>query len=138
MSHPLWKYLQQTITPKPEELGAEIFREGSSPPTCHVSNVMCHVSRVTSHVSHVTCHKSIFFLFFLLFFDKVVKLVCVGSVIKGATPSSFHNSPLLEITAILLFLDQNWNIAVCTAIFLSSQNRQIFVKEIIWMFWSNG
>ena len=45
-----------------------------------MSCVKCHMSRVMvmCHMSRVTCH--IFF--------KVVKLVCGGSVINGATPSS--------------------------------------------------
>ena len=58
--------------------------------TCHISCVTCHVSRVTCHMSCVTCH---FFCFFL--FDKVVKLVVGGSVINGATPSSFNEGRVL-------------------------------------------
>ena len=46
----------------------------------------CHKSGVTCHVSCVTC--KIFFYF--LFFYKTVKLVRGGSVINGATPSSFE------------------------------------------------
>ena len=56
---------------------------------CHVSDVGCHVSRVTCNFSLVTCHLShvqICFLFFftLIFFDKVVELVCGGFVFNGA------------------------------------------------------
>ena len=60
------------------------------PVMCHMSHVKCHMSHVTCHVSHVMCHIShvtIFFIFY--FFYKVVNLVVVGSVINGATPSSF-------------------------------------------------
>ena len=56
--------------------------------TCHMSHVTCHVSHVTCHVSHVTCHMSLFY--FLFFSDKVVELIGGGSVINGATPSSFN------------------------------------------------
>ena len=52
-------------------------------------HVMCHVSHVTCHVSHVTCHN-----FFLLFSDKVVKLIGGGSVINGPTLSSLFTSGL--------------------------------------------
>ena len=38
----------------------------------------------SSHMSRVTCHVSLFFFF--LFSDKVVKLICGGSVINGAYP----------------------------------------------------
>ena len=53
------------LIPNRESYGAEILREGSPSPTCHVScvtchmsHVMCHMSRVTCHVSPVTCHMS--------------------------------------------------------------------------------
>ena len=46
---------------------------------------MCQVSGVTCHVTHV-----FFFSFFLLFSDKLVKLIGGGSVINGPTPSSFY------------------------------------------------
>ena len=32
-------------------MGAELLREGSPPPTCHVSHVTCHMSHVTCHMS---------------------------------------------------------------------------------------
>ena len=44
---------------------------------------MCHMSNVTCHMSCVPCQ--IFF-----FFEKEVKLVGGGSVINGASPSSFY------------------------------------------------
>ena len=48
-----------------------------------MSYVMCHVSDVT-----------IFSLFFLLLFNKVLEIFVGGSVIKmGPTPSSFSRSP---------------------------------------------
>ena len=34
------------------------MREGSPPPTNHVSHFMCHVSCVMCHMSNVTCHVS--------------------------------------------------------------------------------
>ena len=47
------------------------MREGSPPPTCHITCVACHVScvrremsYVMCHTSHVTCNGSFFFLFF--------------------------------------------------------------------------
>ena len=39
------------------------MREGSPPPSCHVSYFTGHVSCVTCHMSHVMCH---FFHVFLL------------------------------------------------------------------------
>ena len=68
--------------------GADILREGSLPPTCHVSCVMCHVSHVTCHVSHVTCHVSRVTCH-MHFFYKEVKLVAGESVINGASPFRF-------------------------------------------------
>ena len=53
----------------------------------NVSRATCHVSRVTCHVSHVMCHMSLFFSFFS---DKVVDPIGGGSVINGATLSSFQ------------------------------------------------
>ena len=43
-----------------------------SPVKCHVSGVTCHVSRVTCPMSQVACLVSFFFLFSLLFLDKVL------------------------------------------------------------------
>ena len=55
------------------------------------------MSCVMCHVSHVMCHYVFFVLFFSLFFtDIVVTLVGGGSVVNGATPSSF----LLNLTEI--------------------------------------
>ena len=51
---------------------------------CHVSCAICHVSRVPCHMSHVT--------FIIFFADNVVKVVGGGSVINGATSSSFDAS----------------------------------------------
>ena len=55
---------------------------------CHMSHVMCDVSCVTFHMSH-------FCSSFLFSSDKVLKLVGGGSVINGATSSSFiyYESP---------------------------------------------
>ena len=50
---------------------------------CHMSCVTCHVSHVMYHISCVTCH-----MFFLSFFDKVVKLVSWGSVWQRGYPLS--------------------------------------------------
>ena len=63
LEYGLWKYIQSTVNPKPEELK---FGENVHPTLCvmcHVSHVMCHVSRVTCHVSRVTC-QTFFFTFF--------------------------------------------------------------------------
>ena len=50
------------------------MKEGSPPPTCHVSVVTCHVSGftchasgVTCHVSRVTCHNIHIYIFFSLY-----------------------------------------------------------------------
>ena len=48
-------------------------REGSPPPTFHVSNIVCHVLFLMFHVSYVSCHVS--HVFFCFYADKVVKLV---------------------------------------------------------------
>ena len=40
-----------------------MLREGSPPPTCHLSYVLCHVSHVTRHMSNV-------FIYFLTFVYK--------------------------------------------------------------------
>ena len=75
--------------------GAKILREGSLPP--NLSCVTCQLSCFTCHMSHVKCHKknnnissfSYIYIYFFFYSDKVVKLVGIGSVIKGATPPSF-------------------------------------------------
>ena len=62
-----------------------------------MSSVTCHVSGVNYHLSHVMCHMSHFF-----FSDKVVKPIGGGSVINGATPSSFmYKSPLLQKNLVI-------------------------------------
>ena len=50
----MWKYLQNTFTPKAYELGKVHL---TPPLNCHMSCVTCHVSCVTCHMSHL-----IFFL----------------------------------------------------------------------------
>ena len=67
--HPLLKYLQYTITLKPEELASWNFERRFTSP--NLSCVMCHVSNVTCKVSHIRR-------------KKVVELVGGGSVISGA------------------------------------------------------
>ena len=49
----MWKYLQDTFTPKPLELGTWNFERMFT--SHHMSRVICHVSRVTCHMSHVIC-----------------------------------------------------------------------------------
>ena len=107
VSHPLWKYLQNTVPPKPCK---QTFWNNVHPltnVTCHMSWVTCHMSWVTCPVSHVTCHMSCvtshlkyifqFIYFFSSSFDKVVKIVGGGSVINAAYPFNlfllpyFHN-----------------------------------------------
>ena len=63
LTHFLWKFLQNTFTENKKSRWAEIFKEVSPPPICHVSCVMCHVSHVTCHVSHVTYNFFLFFFF---------------------------------------------------------------------------
>ena len=67
----LSKYLQNTFTPKPWELGP------------HLSCVIFHVSCVTCHISYAMYHKKI-----KINADKAVEFVVGGSVINGAIPSS--------------------------------------------------
>ena len=56
-----------------------VLRDGSPPPTCHVSCVTCH-----TQMSHVKCHMSHSpVIIFLSFSEQVVKLVGGGSVING-------------------------------------------------------
>ena len=69
-----------------------MLREGSPSPKCHVSDGMCLVSCVIRHMSYDICHMShvmLFLVLFKVFFYKGMKLVGGGSVISGATPSSF-------------------------------------------------
>ena len=65
------------------------FWNSAPPPPvmCQISRVICHVLCVTCHVSH----------FFKTVFDKVVKLVSGGSVINGATLSSFYKVALFVL-----------------------------------------
>ena len=58
------------------------------------------MSRVSCHMSQVPC------LFFLT--DKVVKQVGGGSVISGATLSSFHRTLHLDMLSIFYFLRQHY------------------------------
>ena len=85
------------------------MRECSHPQTCHVSRVTCHVSRVTCHVSRVR--------FFFFFFDKVVELIGGGSVINGATPSSFPT--------ILTLPEQHFSVWL----FLNPGNKILFLLK---------
>ena len=55
-----------------------------------MSHVMCHVSPVN------------YFILFLLLYNNVMKLVCGGSVINGATPTSF-----LVRWLVMLLMDQS-------------------------------
>ena len=63
VSHPLWKYVQDTFTTKPEKLGSWNFERRFTFPHYHMSCVTDHVSHVMCHVSHVMN-----FFFLLLFF----------------------------------------------------------------------
>ena len=58
--------------------------------TCHMSHVTCHRSHVSHHLSHATimCHLNQFYSISIYIFisDKVVELICEGSVINGAYP----------------------------------------------------
>ena len=51
--------------PNHKSQGADVLREGSPPPTCHVSHVTCHLSHVNCHVSLVTCHVTHVFCLFI-------------------------------------------------------------------------
>ena len=94
----MWKYLQNTLTSKP-------------PPVCLLSHVSCQVAGGRCQGSYIMCHiyfvckkkyiyiyiintkyiyiKSIHIFIYLYLFYKVVEQVSEGSVINGATPSSF-------------------------------------------------
>ena len=87
--------LQNTVYPKPLDLGSWNVERMFTPPT------MCCASRVTRQVSSVTCHVWSVNIFFEYFFlgggDKVVKLVKGGSVINGPTPSSLLNPMTVSV-----------------------------------------
>ena len=63
------------------------MRQGSPPPTCHVSCVPCHMS-------HVTCHVK-FFSFFFFSFGNVAKLVVHSRTMKICAYLCQH-SPFLH------------------------------------------
>ena len=68
---------------------------------CRMSLATYHGLRVICHMSHVICKKKSNNPFFV---EKVVKLVGGGSVINGATPSSFR---LLQLWGeVLTYLRQ--------------------------------
>ena len=57
------------------------------------------MSRVACHVSRVTCY-----VFFVCVFYKVVKLIGGGSVINGATSSSFKRNAQNDLYFSILLL----------------------------------
>ena len=59
----LWKYIQNNVSPKPEELESWSFERMFIPH--YVSCVTCHESHVTCHLSHVFFFKLFFLSFFL-------------------------------------------------------------------------
>ena len=59
---------------------------------------MCCMSHVMSDVSHVPCHMKFFFLFL---FNKLVKLVGGGSVIKRAIYRPFEFKRLVDTDNII-------------------------------------
>ena len=61
---------------------AEILREGSPPPTCHMSCVTCHASHVIRHVSHVGFHWRVCYRW-------------------GCTPSMSHSCTGLQYSVLL-------------------------------------
>ena len=63
VSHPLWKYLQNTVSSKPWELGSWNFERMFTPQ--HVSQVTCPMSHITCHMSHVMCICFYIYFFFL-------------------------------------------------------------------------
>ena len=74
-SHPFPPNLQDTVYPKPQELGSWIFERMFT--HHHVSHVMCHMSGVMCQVSYVRCHMSgvsvrcqMLFIFYLFFSSK--------------------------------------------------------------------
>ena len=79
--------------------GDQNLREGSPPPTCHVSHVTCHESCVMCHMSCTTCQVSPVLNLKPIFFfpGKIEKLVGGGSVINGAIPSSLVKSTGMKI-----------------------------------------
>ena len=58
-----------------------------------MSGVTCHMSSVTFHVSYVTCHMP----FNLGGGRFLVEPVVEGSVMNGATPSSYCLIPVLRV-----------------------------------------
>ena len=82
------------------------FTERQTPPcvTFHMSNVTCHISPAICHMSGVRCQV---LKIFFLFIDKVMELVCGGSVINGPTPPRFYVTQ--SGVTVLRFLPSNTN-----------------------------
>ena len=61
-----------------------------------MSRVMCHMSPVMCHLSPVTCCMLLFFFNGLKKWTNGVELVGGGSVINGASPSSFSTGRIYK------------------------------------------
>ena len=93
-------YLSHTLFPpfpNRKSYGPEMFTKCSPHPMCHWSSVTCHLPPVTFQIQ----------------FNKVMELVCGGSVINRAYPSTFF---------FLLFIIKNaliTNIYLCWLVVIS-------------------
>ena len=102
LTDPLWTYLQQTYTPKLQDLESwHLEWRFTYPLTCHVSCVTCHVLRVTCHMSGVRCHVSLFFFFSSSFFTKLWSYSVEGLSSTGLTPSSLYSEYYLLLCITL-------------------------------------
>ena len=61
-----------------------------------MSHVRCQVSGVRCHLSGVTCQVK----YFIIFLDKVMKIVGLGFVINGAYPVQFKKLCFINIFVI--------------------------------------
>ena len=92
------------------------------------------MSRVTCHMSRVTCHMSHFFYFFFFFFfsffsDKVVKLIGGGSVINGASLSSFDS--LYQELSHALELEQKKPLCIILGSQYRSYNNALLLTNLL-------
>ena len=119
--------------------GAEILRKCSPPTLCHISYVTCHVSLVSCQVSGVTCHmlRIIIIIYFLLFLDKVLKLVGGGSVINRAYFVQFIYQNIINergasLIGIFLCLKQRCQVmSIIVAAYVDQCFTLVLIEDII-------
>ena len=97
----MWKYIQNTVNPKPEELESWILRECSSHTMCHVSPVTCHLSKYFIFLFYEKKNLS-----FRKNWTKWWSLSLEGMLSTGPTPSSFNGGSLKHVNKP----HQTWNV----------------------------